>query len=131
MKRRQFLKLAAGAVPATGSAFPAPAVAQTGPAVRWRLASSAPKSLETVLGAAEYVARRVREATDQKFQITTFAADEIVPQFKVLDAVQHGDVELGQSFSYYFIAKDPTLAFDAAAFVNTSEKPISMTGPRA
>jgi TRAP-type mannitol/chloroaromatic compound transport system substrate-binding protein len=116
MKRRQFLKLAGagGGAAASAAAFAAPAIAQAEPAVQWRLASSAPKSLETVLGAAEYVARRVGEATDQKFQIKAFAADEIVPQFKVLDAVQHGEVELGQSFSYYFIGKDPTLAFDAA-----------------
>jgi TRAP-type mannitol/chloroaromatic compound transport system substrate-binding protein len=116
MKRRQFLGLAAaaGGSTAAGLAFPAPVVADSEPVIRWRLASSAPKSLEIMLGAAAYVARRVSEATDGKFQIETHAADEIVPQFKVLDAVQKGDVELGQSFSYYFIAKDPTLAFDAA-----------------
>jgi TRAP-type mannitol/chloroaromatic compound transport system substrate-binding protein len=118
MKRRQFLKLAgtAGTAAAvTGlTSFPAPAIAQTEPLIRWRLASSAPKILPTVLGAAEFVAKRVAQATDQKFQIQTFAADEIVPQFQVLDAVQNGNVELGQSFSYYFVQKDPTFAFDAA-----------------
>jgi TRAP-type mannitol/chloroaromatic compound transport system substrate-binding protein len=121
MKRRQFLKLAqvagttgAAATVAGLTNFPAPAIADTEPLVQWRLASSAPKSLETVLGAAELVAKRVSEATDHKFQIQTFAADEIVPQFQVLDAVGRGTVELGQSFSYYFVGKDPTFAFDAA-----------------
>lgn len=116
MQRRQFIKIAgaAGGAAATGLPFPSPAIAQTAPDIHWRLASSAPKGLETVLGAANYVAMRVSEATDQKFRIQTFAADEIVPQFKVLDAVQNGAVELGQSFSYYFVSKDPTFAFDAA-----------------
>jgi TRAP-type mannitol/chloroaromatic compound transport system substrate-binding protein len=117
MKRRRFLELAGvtGGIATTGfAAFPTPTIAQSEPSIQWRLASSAPKSLETIVGAAEYVAKRVSDATDRKFQILTFPADAIVPQFQVLDAVQRGTVELGQSFSYYFIGKDPTFAFDAA-----------------
>ena len=116
MKRRQFLKGAAvaGTGAALASNFPAPAVAQSMPEIKWRMASSFPKSLDTIYGAAELVAKRVAEATDNKFQIRSFAAGEIVPPFQVLDAVQAGTVEMGHSASYYFIGKDPTFALDTA-----------------
>ena len=85
---------------------------QSQPEIKWRLAASWPKSLDTLYGGAEYLAKRVGEATDNKFQIRVFAAGEIVPAFQVLDAVQNNTVEMGHTASYYFIGKDPTFAFD-------------------
>jgi TRAP-type mannitol/chloroaromatic compound transport system substrate-binding protein len=41
------------------------------------------------------IASRVAALTDNKFQIQTFAAGEIVPGLQVLDAVQNGTVERG------------------------------------
>ena len=111
MKRRQFLA-GAGAGLAAATTLAAPAIAQSQPELKWRLASSFPKSLDTLYGGAEMLARRIAEATDNKFQIRTFAAGEIVPGLQVLDAVQAGTVELGQTASYYYIGKDPTFAFD-------------------
>ena len=90
----------------------APAIAQSQPEIKWRLAASWPKSLDTLYGGAEYLAKRVAEATDNKFQIRVFAAGEIVPAFQVLDAVQNNTVEMGHTASYYFVGKDPTFAFD-------------------
>jgi TRAP-type mannitol/chloroaromatic compound transport system substrate-binding protein len=110
MRRRSLL--AGGGVGLVGAALAAPAIAQSQPEVKWRLASSFPKSLDTIYGAAEILAKRVAEATDNKFQIRVFAAGEIVPAFQVLDAVQNNTVEMGHSASYYFIGKDPTFAFD-------------------
>ena len=96
-------------------ALAAPAIAQTAaPAIKWRLASSFPKSLDTIFGAAEVMAKRVAAATGGKFQIQVFAGGEIVPGFGVLDAVKDGTVELGHSASYYYVGKDPTFAFDTA-----------------
>src|SRR5258705_4396098 len=69
-----------------------------------------PKSLVTVWGAVEVKAKQVAEATDNKFQIQTFAGGEIVPGLQVLDAVQNGTVEMGHTASYYFFGKDPTFA---------------------
>jgi len=60
------------------------------------------------------MAKRVAEATDNKFQIQMFAAGEIVPGLQVLDAVQNGTVEMGHTVSYYYFGKDPAFAFDAA-----------------
>ena len=72
-------------------------VAQSMPEVKWRLAASWPKSLDTLFGGAEFVSKRVAEITEGKFQIRTFAAGEIVPALQVLDAVQAGTVELGHT----------------------------------
>src|SRR5256714_14563949 len=110
MRRRAFI--ATGGIGLAGAALAAPAIAQTQPEIKWRLASSFPKSLDTLYGAAEYLSKRVAEATDDKFQIRVFAAGEIVPAFQVLDAVQNNTVEIGHSASYYFVGKDPTFAFD-------------------
>ena len=114
MERRSFLKKAA--VGATASAVVAPALAQGGalPAVTWRLASSFPKSLDTIFGAADTFTKRVAQLTGGKFQIRSFAAGEIVPGLQVMDAVQAGTVEIGHSASYYYFGKDATFAFDCA-----------------
>ncbi|HYD98086.1 MAG TPA: TRAP transporter substrate-binding protein [Alphaproteobacteria bacterium] len=112
MKRRSFLTSAGVGVAA--SAVAAPAIAQSQPEIKWRLASSFPKSLDTIYGAAEVIARRVSEATDGKFQIRAFAGGEIVPGLQVVDAVQNGTVECGHTASYYYVGKDPTFAFDCA-----------------
>ncbi|MBP6819686.1 MAG: TRAP transporter substrate-binding protein DctP [Ferrovibrio sp.] len=117
MQRRKFLKgaaLAGAGVVGTAASFPAPALAQSQPEVRWRLASSFPKSLDTIYGGAEVVSKRVAEATGGKFQIRAFAAGEIVPGLQVLDAVQNGTVECGHTANYYYVGKDPTFAFDTA-----------------
>jgi TRAP-type mannitol/chloroaromatic compound transport system substrate-binding protein len=114
LDRRKFLKTAGVAgVGAAASTLAAPAIAQTAD-LRWRLASSFPKSLDTLFGTAEHVAKRVHDATGGKFQIRVSAAGEIVPPFGVADAVQSGTVEMCHTASYYFIGKDPTFAFDTA-----------------
>jgi TRAP-type mannitol/chloroaromatic compound transport system substrate-binding protein len=112
MKRREFLKVAGTAMAASSVA--APAIAQSSPTVRWRLAASWPKSLDTIYGACDTFAKYVSETTDSKFQIQVFAAGEIVPALQVLDAVQNGTVEMGHSAMYYYIGKDPTWALFCA-----------------
>ncbi|MBM3343292.1 MAG: ABC transporter substrate-binding protein [Betaproteobacteria bacterium] len=125
MQRRSFLTGAAAVSaatlaacgktePAKPAAVAAPAV-QTGlPEVRWRLASSFPKSLDTIFGAAEVISRRVAAGTNNKFQIQVFAGGEIVPPFGVVDAVQNGTVQCSHTAPYYFFGKDPTFAFGTA-----------------
>ncbi len=112
MERRSFLKQA-GAGLAAGAAA-APALAADLPAIKWRLASGFPKTVDAIFGAAETVAKHVAAATGGKFQISLFAAGEIVPTPGVLDAVKDGTVEMGHAASYWYIGKDPTLAFDTA-----------------
>jgi TRAP-type mannitol/chloroaromatic compound transport system substrate-binding protein len=111
MRRRRFIAAAATGVAA--SALAAPAIAQSAPAVRWRLTTSWPKSLDTMFGSNEALARRVAELTDGKFEIRVFAAGEIVPGLQVLDAVQNGTVEAGNTLTTFYIGKRPAYAFDA------------------
>lgn len=96
------------------AAVASPAVGLSMPEVKWRLASSFPKSLDTIYGAGEYFAKRVASLTDNKFQIRVFAAGEIVPGLQVVDAVKAETVECGHSAAYYYVRKDPTFAFDTA-----------------
>jgi TRAP-type mannitol/chloroaromatic compound transport system substrate-binding protein len=110
MRRRAFITT--GGIGLAGAALAAPALAQSQPEIKWRMASSFPKSLDTLYGGAEMVAKRVAEATDNKFQIRVFAAGEIVPALQVLDAVQHNTIEMGHTASYYYVGKDPTFSFD-------------------
>ena len=112
MKRRKFL-MALGAA-AASTTIAKPAIAQSNPTIKWRLAASWPKSLDTIYGACETIPKYISEATDGKFQIQSFAAGEIVPALQVLDAVQSGTVEMGHTAMYYFIGKDPTWALFCA-----------------
>ena len=89
----------------------APAVS-TGRRVRWRLASSFPRSLDTIFGGAEELAARVKAMTGGNFDIRVYPAGELVPGLQVMDAVQNGTVQAGQTCSYYYIGKKPALAFD-------------------
>ena len=84
------------------------------PLVRWRMAPSWPHSLDTIFGGAETISRRVREMSEGRFLIQPFAAGEIVPGLEVLEAVQNGSVECGHTASYYYLGKNPALAFGTA-----------------
>jgi TRAP-type mannitol/chloroaromatic compound transport system substrate-binding protein len=84
------------------------------PLVRWRMATSWPHSLDTIYGGAETISRRVREMSDGRFLIQPFAAGELVPGLEVLEAVQNGSVECGHTASYYYLGKNPALAFGTA-----------------
>ena len=112
MKRRDFLKRAGIGV-AASAAF-GPVFAQGSPTVRWRMASSFPKSLDTIYGAAEVLADRVSALTGGRFQIRVYQAGEIVPGLQVMDAVQQGTVEAGHTASYYYVGKAQVLAFDTS-----------------
>jgi TRAP-type mannitol/chloroaromatic compound transport system substrate-binding protein len=113
MKRREFLK-ATGLGAVASAAIAAPAIAQSMPEVKWRLTASWPKSLDTLYGGCEYFSKRIAEITDNKFQIQVFAAGEIVPGLQVLDAVQAGTVEMGNTALYYYFGKDPSFTFGTA-----------------
>src|SRR5437667_12540737 len=108
MKRRDFLKVSAAGAAATAVA--SPAIAQSSPEIKWRLTSSFPKSLDTIYGGAEQVAKYVAEMTDNKFQIQVFAAGEVAPGLQALDATSNGTVEMSHTVAYYYVGKDPTFA---------------------
>jgi TRAP-type mannitol/chloroaromatic compound transport system substrate-binding protein len=110
MDRRSFVATAGLAA----GALATPAIAQSEPEVKWRMTSSFPKALDTIFGAAETFAKYVFDATDGKFEIKVFAANEIVPGLEAANAVSSGSVEMCHTASYYYWGKDPTFAFGTA-----------------
>jgi TRAP-type mannitol/chloroaromatic compound transport system substrate-binding protein len=87
---------------------------QADPRVRWRLASSFPRSSDVIYRAAETLAARVAALTGGRFEIMPSPAGEIVPALQVLDAVQNRSVQVGHTAGYYFRGKSPALAFETA-----------------
>jgi TRAP-type mannitol/chloroaromatic compound transport system substrate-binding protein len=111
MDRRSIIKnaglagvLAAGVAPAVHAQA----------AIRWRLASSFPKSLDTIHGAADVFAKAVRAMSGGKFEISVHAAGELMPAFGVVDGVQQGSIECAHTAPYYFFGKDETFAIGCA-----------------
>ena len=112
MDRRSFLTKGAvggvGAVAAT--ALAAPALAQAAQKVTWRVTSGFPKSLDTIYGAAETMAKYVSEATDGNFTMQVFPAGELVPGLEAAEAAATASVEAAHTAAYYDWGKDPTNA---------------------
>ncbi len=121
MRRRDFVKKLS--VGAAGGALAACApgedgagsgeAAVAGPRVTWRLASSFPRNLDLLHGAAERFAERVGALTRGRFRIRVYPAGELVPGLQVMDAVQQRTVQAGYTGGYYYIGKSPALAFDS------------------
>ena len=111
MDRRSLIKgaglagvLAAGVAPAV----------QAQQAVRWHMASSFPKSLDTLYGSAETFSKTVKALTGGKFEVSVHAAGELMPAFGVVDALTDDTLEIAQTAAYYFTGKDPIFAFGCA-----------------
>lgn len=124
MKRRQLIsQIAVGATSASIAAcssettrFSQTKVQQVDqPLIEWRMATSWPKTFqETVYGGVEVLCSRISKLTGGRFTITPTPAGEIVPDLEVLDAVQQRKVECGHTAGYYYIDKNPALAFSSA-----------------
>eukprot|EP01030_Chromulinospumella_sphaerica_P004448 gene4448-4353_t len=111
MDRRSIIKhagiagvLAAGAAPAVHAQA----------AIRWRLASSFPKSLDTIYGGADVFSKAVKAMSGGKFEISVHAGGELMPPFGVVDGVQQGTVEMAHTVPYYFYGKNPAFALGSA-----------------
>lgn len=78
------------------------------------MATSWPEALDVLYGSAQHICQRVAELTDGQFQITPYAAGELVGGLEVLDAVQTGAVQCGHTASYYYTGKQQALAFGTA-----------------
>lgn len=111
MDRRSIIKTAGLAGVLAAGVAPAVHAQQ---AVRWRLASSFPKSLSTIYGSAEKLSSEVKAMSGGKFEISVHPAGELMPAFGVVDALQGDNIEIGQTAAYYFTGKDPIFAFSCA-----------------
>ena len=111
MDRRSILKnagIAGVLAPGVALAVHAPA------AIRWRLASSFPKALDTIFGAADTFANSLKKMSGGKFEVSVHAAGELMPAFGVVDGVQQGSIEMCHTAPYYFFGKDETFALGCA-----------------
>ncbi|HKK93912.1 MAG TPA: TRAP transporter substrate-binding protein DctP [Longimicrobiales bacterium] len=123
MRRREFIgKATAGAVGVgltgacggeTGELVSTAEAAVQGPEIQWRMATSFPVSLDILHGTAEFIAERVAALTGGRFTIRVYSGGELVPGLQVMDAVQQGTVQAGFTAGYYYVGKNPALAFDA------------------
>ncbi len=111
MDRRSIIKQAGLAGVLAAGVAPAVHAQAT---IRWRLASSFPKSLDTIYGGAEVFAKKVSELSGGKFTISVHAAGELMPAFGVVDGVQNATVECAHTAPYYFFGKDETFALGCA-----------------
>lgn len=112
MERRSFVRSAGMAgILATASA---PGIVHAQASLRWRLASSFPKNLDTLTGATDLFARKISEMSGGKFQISVHGAGELMPPLSVVDGVQNGTVEIAHTAPYYFVGKDETFALGCA-----------------
>jgi TRAP-type mannitol/chloroaromatic compound transport system substrate-binding protein len=119
MKRRHFLNSAAVGATSIGAlakhrATTAQPLTSSQPVIQWRMATSWPKTLDIIFGSVEAMCQQISKMTAGRFTITPYEAGAIVPALKVLDAVQAGQVECGHTISYYYLDKNPALAFGAA-----------------
>lgn len=106
--------LLVGGTALASTAIAAPAIAQSNPTLNWRMPMFVPRTVDSVVEAANDFARRVADATDGKFQIQRFSVGEIVPGGPaLLDAAEAGTVECAFTLSYYSFGKDPAYAFGA------------------
>jgi TRAP-type mannitol/chloroaromatic compound transport system substrate-binding protein len=112
MERRSFIRNTGLAGVLAAGAAPALVHAQTN--IRWRLASSFPKALDTIYGAAETFSKKVSEMSGGKFTISVHAGGELMPAFGVVDGIQNGTVEMAHTAPYYFFGKDETFALACA-----------------
>jgi len=112
MDRRSLIKNAG--ITGILAAGVAPAIVHAQTALRWRLTSSFPKSLDTLFGVSDVFAKKVGEMSGGKFEITTHGPGELVPAFGTVDAVQNGTVEMASTAPYYYFGKDPTFAIGCA-----------------
>jgi TRAP-type mannitol/chloroaromatic compound transport system substrate-binding protein len=83
-------------------------------ALRWRLTSSFPKSLDTIYGAAETFSKKVKDLSGGKFEISVHANGELMPSPGLVDGVQNGTVEMGHTAPYYYFGKNDCFALGCA-----------------
>lgn len=112
MQRRSFLKKAGMGAVAGSAAVAAPVFAQDAPTLNWRMASSFPRSVDTLFGTGDIFCKFVTEASGGKFNIRHFPPGEIVPALQVMDAVGNNTIECGHTCGYYYYGKDPAFCFD-------------------
>jgi TRAP-type mannitol/chloroaromatic compound transport system substrate-binding protein len=113
MQRRRFL--ASAALGGLTSAVAAPAIAESAPELRWRLATGFPAALDIIQATAASFARNVAEATDGRFRIELQSQPEGFDPTHAADDIAAGRIDAVLTASSYAVDKDPTFALLTAA----------------
>jgi TRAP-type mannitol/chloroaromatic compound transport system substrate-binding protein len=114
VERRSFLKNAGVGLAAGSVAMPA--IAQNAPTIKWRLASSFPKSLDTIYGGAEVMAKRVPKPPAASSRSRSLPAGKSFPDRRSSTPSRTVRSKWGIPVSYYFFGKDPTYALETREF---------------
>ncbi len=114
MKRREFIKKAAGgALLAAGASAAAPAIASP-KRFNWKLVTTWPPNFPIFQEAVEKFAKDIEEMSGRRLRISVYAAGELVPALQTFDAVSQGTVQMGHGAAYYWSGKVPAAQFFTA-----------------
>ncbi len=121
MKRRNFVKAAAGAgvAAAAASSLPAPAISQG--LKQWKLAMSWPLNSPGLGTSGQRIAKRITQLSGGKITVKVYGGGELVPPFGVFDAVSAGDADMYHSAEYYWQGKHKAFNYFTAV-------PYGLTG---
>jgi TRAP-type mannitol/chloroaromatic compound transport system substrate-binding protein len=106
VERRRFLTGAAVVGAAAASSLPSPAIASG--TIELRMVTSWPKGLPGAGVGVERLARTIEEMSGDRLKIKVFAAGELVPTLKCMDAVMDGTADMGHDASFYHHGKSPS-----------------------
>lgn len=119
--RRKFLAGSALIGAAAASTLAKPALASG--TIELRMVSSWPKGLPGAGTGAERLAKTIEEMSGNRIKIKFFAAGELVPALKCMDAVMDGTADLGHDASFYHHGKSPAFSvFFAVPFGMTAQE---------
>lgn len=119
--RRKFLAGSAFIGAAAASTLAKPALASG--TIELRMVSSWPKGLPGAGTGAERLAKNIEEMSGNRIKIKFFAAGELVPALKCMDAVMDGTADLGHDASFYHHGKSPAFSvFFAVPFGMTAQE---------
>jgi TRAP-type mannitol/chloroaromatic compound transport system substrate-binding protein len=119
--RRKFLTGSAVLGAAAASTLASPAIASG--TIELRMVTSWPKGLPGAGTGAERLARTIEEMSGDRIKIKFFAAGELVPALKCMDAVMDGTADLGHDASFYHHGKSPAFSvFFAVPFGMTAQE---------
>lgn len=120
MNRRNLIQTAAIGTAATAG-LAAPAISQG--IIEWRMVHSWPKGLPGAGIGAERLAANIQEMSGGRLRIRVFAAGELVPALRCMDAVMDGTAEMGHDASFYHHGKHPAFSvFFAVPFGMTADE---------
>jgi TRAP-type mannitol/chloroaromatic compound transport system substrate-binding protein len=114
MKRRDFIKKAAGGtLLAAGATAAAPAIASR-KRFNWKLVTTWPPNFPVFQESVEKFAKDIEEMSERRLRISVFAGGELVPALQTFDAVSQGTVQMGHGAAYYWAGKVPAAQFFTA-----------------